>query len=307
MSTRKTTVILSVLVLVFGATTVWLWRALEQERSDLAKIEVAQSPKSYASGVPSPAPVESTPAPAVEQDGHEYFEKSRFKRGLIFSGDDPRLRQIEAYMVARRRYLEASFAERYPDLVRELKVPKETALRIVELSPEEQRRWSGVKIEAKDQRSFWLEQQQRAYEGDVEIAALVGDAKLQQWKDYQASIWERHQVRQLRLELMDSAEPLGGETAESLIRALYEERQRIEQDARAMSGSTPGDEHEGPAFIQGQDAVESQAELERRTLKAAGKVLSSYQFEAFRQMLERQQTAESAMDEMHRIGMETLK
>ncbi len=307
MPARKTTAVLWVLVLVFGATTIWLWRGLELERADRPQVEVVQSPTSYARVVPSPAPIESTPAPAMEQDDHEYFDESRFKRGLIFSGDDPRLRQNEEYMDARRRYLEASFAERYPDLVRVLKVSKETALRIVELSPEEQMRWSGVAVGATDQRSFWLEQQQRAYEGDVAIAALVGEAMLQQWKDYQASIWERHQVRQLRMELMDSVEPLGSDTAESLIRALYEERQRIEQDARAMSGSTPGDELEGPTFIQSRDAVESQAELERRTLKAAEEVISSYQFEAFRQMLDRQRTAQNAMDEMYRIGMETLK
>ncbi len=295
MPARRTTAILWVLVLVFCATSVWLWRELRLERSGRPQVEVARSSSSDVPEVASPAPIEPEPAPNVEQNGHEYFDEKRFKRGLIHSGDDPRLRQSAEYMEARRQYLEASFDHRYPDLVRVLKVPKETALRIVELSPEEEMRWFGVWIDKTSQDSLWLEQQQKAYAADVEIAALVGEAKLEQWKEYEASISERHQIRQFRIELMDSAEPLGSDTAELLIRALHEERQRIEEEARAKSGSAPGDD------------LEEEAESERRMLKAAEEVLSSYQFEAFRKMLERQRKAQSASERMQQAGMEALK
>ncbi len=305
MPTRKTSVILSVLVLVFGATTVWLWRALEQERSDLAKIEVAQSPTSCSREVASPVPIESGPALAVVMDDHRCFDQTRFNRGLIYSGDDPRLRQNAEYIEARRQHLELRFDETYPDLVRVLGIRRETASRVVELSVEQQLRRSSIRIDATRERDFWLELQQRTQESDAEIAALIGASKLKQWKDYEGSLSERHQVRALRFQLMDSSEPLESDKAESLIRALHEERQWIEQDARVTRPESFLDI--GPTLMAPDDAAAFEAESERRTLKAAEKVLSKYQFAAFREMLERQRTAQNAMERMERAGMEALK
>jgi hypothetical protein len=294
MQVRKSTAVLSVLVLVFGATSVWLWRAQEQERSDRPQAEVAQSPGSNDRVVASPVPTEPAPAPAVVQDGHEYFDQTRFNRGLIQSGDDPRLRQSAEYMEARREYFESNFDANYPDLVRVLGVPIETAYRVVELSVEQQLRESGIRIYKTREGDFDLELQQKTQQADAEIAALIGESKLRQWKDYEASLSERYQVRQLRFELMDSSDPLESDKAESLIRALHDERQRIEQDL-------------GPAIVDSESDTEFEAESERRSLKAAEKVLSSYQFQAFRKMLEQQRAARSAREQMERAGMEALK
>jgi hypothetical protein len=300
-------VLLMVLVATLGATSAWLWRELQREREHVeesqAEIALARSdyrrPDAERPGPTIPGSVESQDA-----SHPDYFEQTRFKRGLVFSGSDPRLQRNSEYMDARRRYLRAAFAQRYPDLTRVLGVPEETAFRVVELSHEEQLRASSVTVDA-NRPDFWLEQQQQAYESDRAIAALIGETGLGLWKEYEASNWERHQVRALRLELIDSAEPLDGDEAEKLIHALYEERQRFEEEAGALSGPTGG-EPGAPSIAVDQDAAGHEAELERRTLEAAKELLSSYQFETYRDMVVRQRTAQHAMDEMERIGMQVL-
>ncbi len=300
--------LLAVLVVALAATSAWLWHALEQERG--------RKETSYAA--PSRSPVGAlrendplaagrlTPRQPPGDDEHADFDQARFNRGLVFSGRDPRLLQDQGYMDARRRYLEAAFAQRYPDLARVLEVPEQTALRVVELSHEAQMRESGVTVNTADAPDFWLEEQQKAYESDAAIAALIGEGKLKRWKEYESSIWERHQVRALRLELVDSADPLAGDTAEALIHALYVEQQTLAQETEAASGSmgaVPG----APTVSLSGNAAGLEIEQERRALKAAEKKLTPYQFQIFRTMIERQRTAQRAMEEMDRLGMEALK
>jgi hypothetical protein len=302
---------LTLLVIVFAATSAWLWHELklEQERERFAQIPVpATSSRPNKPG--ANPPLASGPRASLDPaqvDDHAGFDPERFKRGLVLAGRDPRLTGNQAYMDARRRYFEAAFDQRYPELKRVLDVPEETAIRVVELSYEEQLKDSGVTIDATAGRDFWLEQQQKAFDSDAAIAALIGDAKLARWKEYQASIVERHQVRFLRLELMDTTEPLDGDTAESLVRALYEGRQRAEREASASGGPTSSDAWQGPPLLLHDSAPLDEAVLERQALEAAKKVLSSFQYETYRRMVERQQESEDGLDEMFRIGMEVLE
>lgn len=301
--------LLSLLVVMLAAVAAWSWRELGQERERVSRLqaEVAQPPKVLAC-VPAPMALsEIAPARAAEDDSHECFDPMRFKRGLVFSGRDPRLLQSPEYMEARRRYREASFADKYPDLTRVLGIKEKTAIRLVELSYEEQLKETGVSIDRSNLREIELEMQQKALESDAAIAALVGDETLQKWKDYQASLWQRHQVRGLRLKLADSPEPLAGDEAELLIRALYEERRRMEEEAKALSGVAEGYSPGGAVILSGEDTVDFEVASERRAIKVAESVLTPYQSRTFREVVERQRTAQDAMDEMYRVGMEALK
>jgi hypothetical protein len=75
------------------------------------------------------------------------------------------------------------------------------------------------------------EQQQR--ERETQIAALLGAAKLQEWKDYQSSLGARMQVRELRTMLDGSVSPLREDQVQPLVNALASEQQRRNQDMQA--------------------------------------------------------------------------
>lgn len=209
-------------------------------------------------------------------------------------------------MEARRRYEALSFDNRYPNLPRVLNVSKDTALKIVELSYEEQIRRDSLTVDLAKDPDFWLRQQQKEYESDSAIAALVGEAKLKQWKDYQSSMMERFEVMELRYALMDSNDPLDAEKAESLIRALYEKRRQYEEETKAKFGATGGS-MEGPTFFADEKALGSEVEFEQQKLKAAEGVLSKFQLESYRKMMDDDRAVESATEELQRIGLEALK
>lgn len=301
--------LVTLLLIALASTTAWLWLALERERERSAELErLAVASLGADVRVTEAPPAGPTLVPdSAGADDHTGFEPERYKRAVVLTGRDPRLAGNQAYMDARRRYLEASFDQRYPELTRVLGVTEQIALRVVELSYEEQIRSSGIAIDEASGRDFWAEQQQKAFDSDVAIAALIGDAKLAQWKEYQSSIMERHQVRDLRLELMDTAEPLDGEKAELLVRALFEGRQRAEQEANALSGTASADSWQGPTLLPEGNASVDESELRRQSLAAAKKVLSSFQYDTFREIVERQRASQEGLDEMFRLGMKALQ
>ena len=307
MPARKTAAVPWILVLALAATTAWLWRAFENERqrSKPPQLQVSQLPLERPhSGNSRPEDPATQCAVSASQAQQDQPEATLLLRGPQAFEDDPRLLQDPHYRQARLRFYEAIFAEQYPDLARVLNIPEETADRLIELRAEQQlRQFSTLPLEAPpldeaSRRSFELEQQQRQYEADAEIAALIGSAKLRQWQEYDATLGERQQVRMLRLELMDSPVPLGSDKAELLVRALYEERLRIEQDAQAMLPDAQSRTVENLA--------EMEAESSRRMLKAADKVLSPDQLRTFRKMLERQQDLQSAIQEKHLAKIQAI-
>jgi len=112
----------------------------------------------------------------------------------------------------------------------------------------------------------------------------------------------------LRLELMDTSEPLESDEAESLIRAIHEETLLIERDAKGMMPEpVSGEEREGPTFVVRENLAEFEAESVRRVRKASEKVLSPGQLKTFRRMLEQQREVERTMEQMSRAQMEALK
>lgn len=298
--------LLAALVIVFAATSGWLWHQLEQERVHASRSQSPVARVQPASiGVIAPVRPETLPIEAGADENHlELQEQERQLNRAILAGTDARLVKNPEYMEARRRYHKEAFGQRYPDLTRVLNVSEETALQIVELSHEEQLRDSGVAINLNDPDSL-LKLEQKGYESDAAIAALVGQATLQQWKEYEATIGERYDVKELRTKLMDTREPLSFDEGQSLIRALYEERKRIEAEWQA-AGETTGDFRTPITFLTAENE-EVEAMNERRMLKVAKAELSSFQFEVYREMRERQRKTQNALDDMFRIGRESLK
>jgi len=299
--------LLATLVVALALTSGWLWHELAKAREKAAHVEsVVTTTRAQAEPMAAPPTSMPTPIETADSSSHDSFDQTRFNRGLVFSGNDPRLRKNAQYMEARRRYETVSFDNRYPNLLRVLNVSKDTALKIVDLSYEEQIRRDSLTVDLARDPDFWLRQQQKEYESDSAIAALIGEAKLKQWKEYRSSMMERFEVMELRYALIDSSDPLEAEKAESLIRTLYEKRRQYEEETKAKLGSTGGS-MEGPTFFADEKVLGSEVEFEQQKLKAAAGVLSAIQLESYRKMMDEDRAVEGAMEELQRIGMEALK
>ena len=304
------------LVIVLAATSAWLWRELNQERQERENLEIQvaqQGDPRLVRNAQSDAAVESSPAARPRQAALEEAQQSgisAIETRIFDPRSNPRLRQDSNYLEARERFYEAMLNDEYPDLARVLRVSEKTATRLIELRAEQRVRKFGAGLPTGDETNqslFKLEKQQREYEADVEIAALIGQAKLQEWKDYEGSVPERQQVKRLRLELMDSSDPLEFEDGEPLIRALYEVRLQVQQEFNAMIVDTPsGDEDHPSAEALGEKLMRSNEDSNRRMLNASEELLSPSQLKIFRRMLETQQEFENAMTLMHRAQREAL-
>src|SRR5262245_8829947 len=299
--------LLAALVVVFAAISAWLWIQLGevQGRTPAVKVSERESCRNSIENLPEPSSVKSPssaptpPAPST----------SAYAGCTIIAGtsSDPRtnplLRNNQEYLEARLRFYEAMLNDEYPDLARALKIPDKTAIRLVELRANQQVRGFVAGPEPEDEASqpmFQLEVQQRRDQADAEIASLIGNAKLQQWKDYEKSIGERQQVRLLRLELMDSSEPLDFEKGDQLIDALYEERVRVAKEFESIiAEQEERGEDDPPPERLAEKLADSSAKANKRLLEASKDVLSPSQIEIFRNMLERQQRFQNAMTVMH--------
>ena len=119
-----------------------------------------------------------------------------------------------------------------------------------------------------------------------EIADLLGPERQQKYNEYRNSLPERESVAQLR-ERLDDAGYLADSQAESLIRALADERQRITADA---SGSLMGiGNGSGMAFVTVQtespeERFRSARENSQRLRARAAEVLTPEQLRVFNEM-----------------------
>jgi hypothetical protein len=159
----------------------------------------------------------------------------------------------------------------------------------------------------------WQKQQQRLQtEKEAQIAALLGDAKLQQWKNYQSTMPARMQIRELRSTLEGAGLPLQQDQAERLITAITVEQQRAMSEKQTVfngigpamvgptgivvqAGSAPADR---TALFDQQ--IEQTKQQQQRLHNAASPHLTSQQLEYFERM-------QAAQLEMQLINLKMMR
>lgn len=301
----------TLLIVALAATSVWLWHSLNQERERFARLqaEVEQSRQADAAKVVS-IPVEPGPAEVLSQAAQPPGDPTPDGRAALQMKQERLLAKNPEYMEAMRKLQESMYVAQHADLLRLLGLPKGKTDELVALRVGLRLRGYGSLppgADAASRRAFELEQQQRRFEADMETAALIGEDKLKILKEYDASMLERMQVKELRLALLDSSEPLAGDEAEALIRAFHEERQKAMREVEATMPMPPADDAVAGqvAFNRGR-GVEIRTEWARRALERAEDMLSPAQFEVFRSMVMRQRRVESAQQEMLRARENAL-
>jgi hypothetical protein len=135
---------------------------------------------------------------------------------------------------------------------------------------------------------------------ETEIAAQLGQDKLQAWKNYQSTLGVRHQLEQMRTSLASQGMPLSDDVNKAMITAMADAQkaEAEEYSAAANRGAaprimmmTPG--QFTPEMVEGQ--LEATKKRNQRTLDAISPYLTYEQ----RQAIEREQEAQLKLQQAH--------
>jgi hypothetical protein len=156
-------------------------------------------------------------------------------------------------------------------------------------------------------REFAMERQRQR---DTELRNLLGDARFAQWQEYERSMPERLQARQLRHEFASAGVPLNRDQEQALGRLLADEQRRMQDEyAKTVPAGTPktlSDAPSGAVFssrapISTADAMRRQREMleatersNQRLRDAAASILTPEQVTALMQQREAQAATQRA-------------
>jgi hypothetical protein len=304
--------LLCALVIVFAATSAWLWHSREAERQHLQTMPLEQgvtvdkatgaSKADAATGrLASPGP-----ASAIGKSTADTPQPDESRHGFA-PEVAARLADDDTYLAAMRRAKRLAAIAQYPDLARVLSISRETEDRLLTLLADQKADAFQFGLlppsPAKASSELELEEQEREQLLESNIRALIGGEKLDQFRTYRASLFERYMVRGLQVELMNSEIPLAFEEAEPVIQAMYEERKEIERELTATHGaSDASDEYPVSFIVKGKEIASFDPTSNARIFAAAARELSPAQAQAFRRMLDNGTSMTDAISEMNRTG-----
>jgi hypothetical protein len=324
---KKYTTLFAIAWLTCAAMSVWLWRELRVERArasalqeqvaqmraeqardaaqsrdkakDVAKRDTASTPTQTQTAANSEA---AGPATTAAQNGARMLERMKrwnaFERGLL---------RKPGYREANRARRTLEMKAGMSDLASALQVSQEDADRLIELLVDREldylstphpnpRNQAEMKVRVAE--IAVAEQEQNAA-----IAALIGDAGVAKWKDYQASMPTRTQMRELRTTLAGTGEPLRAEQMEPLIAAVHAERKRLNDEILEYRRNNP--DGGAKAELRYTDQFPQRvADTHHRIHASAAAILSPQQLATLDSMLERLRLSEAAQIQMERMMVE---
>jgi len=301
--------LLTVLVVVLGATTAWLWFRTSprdpQVESGMAKGSFPGK-DALSTEVADPGPgfvdeIETAVLPAVVPEAVS-LPQSRTRgdsRAL-----EQRLMQDKEYVDARRKLIGLTMAGRFPDIERVLEISPEVAERLFAVLADQRVQQQGLKKteSSTDPAQLDLQAQERKYALNTAISSVIGAAKMPRYEEYVGSLFERYEIMGLQFELMNGEDSLEFDDAQLVIKAMYDERQRIERELEATHGAADADGEYPVSFVvDGKKIADLNAKSNDRIFAAAARHLSPTQAEAFRRMIDNNSEMESLWNEVQRM------
>jgi hypothetical protein len=180
--------------------------------------------------------------------------------------------------------MKSSLRRTYEDAGPALGLSAEKTNQLIDLLADQQTRGIGAEPpEGKTLQQFAREQQQK---NQAEIAALVGEDKLDEWASYQKSLPDRMQLSQVRDQLDQAGVPMNESQRTELLAAISEESQRLPR----------------PAWNTGLPPEESmaqmnqwQTEYDKALLDRAKQVLNTEQYKAYKEFQDWQTEMRNSM------------
>ena len=354
---NKLTALLAVATVGLGSLSVHLLTELKSARTESASLQTrvaelerprppapAAMPSAAAPGpvftvVPAPPPpgnAARVAAPQARSADPNASVMPEFARRQMMDRSR-KLMEDPEYRAAMRSQQKMMVAQQYPDLSVALNLSPDQADQLLELLADQQTRnmyerppfrTDGTPDE-NEMREWQRQAEQRQRQNQEEMRALLGDAGMEQWKDYQGTMGARQQVRQLRSVLDSSGLTLQQDQVQPLVNAIAAEQRSLSgmrgtpvMAAGIASGaaisSVPGGvvpgvgfQQRGPNQISTDDravmmerSIERTEQYNQRLHDAATPYLSSQQLQRFDSMLKTQLDMQRAQVRMMRAQAE---
>lgn len=262
------------------------------ETSPKAPPAIVSAAPSPAAGIIAPASQGSREAAHRQMRAHMERERELLK--------DPEYR---AAMLLQHRTM---LPHQYPDLADELQLSPEEMDRFMTLLADQQLRSRdvyGLPLDPSATRAEHEEQQRKLKDWNesmqAEIRSELGEDKWRAWQDYQSTMAERYQVRELNQALTAQGAPLDGAQLKSLRQALASaSKQQVDAMSRSAARArmmSPADARAARRVDWLEENLQLQKDHHRRMLEAASAVLTSEQLK----VMEDRQTAQLRIQEAH--------
>jgi hypothetical protein len=233
---------LTVATVVFGASSLYLWRQLSVERDRAAQVEQTTqklnariavlensrvqfdqrrvgNPNTYVTGTFGNGSAPGGPlADAVPVQGN----KEGSGHNVWSSGPGPEMPQAMKRMM--RAQMRTHNKRVYADVGESLGLSKDTAAKLIELISDQQAFGLDAMREGTDS-AHQFEDIRR--QQDAAIADLIGPEKMQAWTDYQQSMPARQDFEMIANQLDSSEVSLTPDQSKKLLAAYVEERGRV--------------------------------------------------------------------------------
>jgi hypothetical protein len=284
---------------VSGVTAFVLWRNSRDQITTNAGSPIA---------VQNPSIPEESPAPPQPTLRESFDHGQSVQRPASATAADQR-RGDSAFI---RPGLSTSRGMRqsYPGLVEALGLSEEEAERFWQLLSENQLAGaSGIpmingKVDADAIRANAQNRSEAQRQLNASIAAMLGPARLQQWKDYQETLPGRQQSAQVGSTLQSAGLPLSSQQMGALTDTMIAENKRLLNEMAPRVGTT-GVAASDPAAMQ-EERLRSQAESNRRIVESASTYLTPPQAAALRTALEqRLARSQGSMSSLQRAFSES--
>jgi hypothetical protein len=254
----------------------------------------AEARETRSTSTTRPLDLADAPAPIVRRkpdppDTSRGWDAEKFSRRLT----NP------TYRAAQIAYLRLEMEQKYPDLAEALSLQPDEADRFLDLLATQalSEREHEMKInddgKVSDQTVTARRQasEERRRVAAAERAALLGEAKLLEWNQYEESLGARAQVRELQMLLAESDFPLRDDQFGPLVDALAAEQQRHASERDQLYNGTrnptqPTSQEVIRYMAQRLDLIEKSLQRQRQ---AAARYLSSEQQKRYDEMLLREQ------------------
>lgn len=311
---HRSTNVLLLIIAALAATSIWLRGELleERDRADSLQARIDEPGGVDADAVPAPAgPTDAVPAGSVAAAAGD--DTAQLPKAEDLHADERRLLRNDAYREARRRFRQLELARGHIDLARVLGISQETADRLLAMLVDRELAYSEKPFRnprnEKEVRQRQMDTLQAQHENDARIAAVIGSANLPRWKEYQASLRERHWVNDMSARMIGEAESLRADQVDQLVAAMYAERRRAEQELSEFSENLTWSDGMEPKSRRYRD--ERHAELarvaEQRLLAAASSILSAKQLAYLDDRMKRERELEDAEAEQSRAFDEAAR
>jgi hypothetical protein len=238
--------VLAATTLMAGGASAYLLNQLNAERlrtaallNRVTDLEMAQArrPSAATSSMAAlqtdaPAATPATAAPSIHTEIVPDPAGTKHANAASTSISSTELMKDPDYRASVATSLRQTLAKNHPDLARELDISPQQANKLLDLLTTSRMATLGTGAAA------------NAGEQDAEIRTLLGDTKLQQWKDYEESLPSRQLVDRLRTTLESSGGSLNQRQQQQLITTLAaEQKSRSAEMTRVNQtmGRTPAD------------------------------------------------------------------